>query len=163
MIQKSNLNKVVNNIVTRKDGSKEIQQNIPTTIASDDVLRGATVIIPATSTPTGTIIVNPNATSAKIIKSAAPSDTTTNEDTSVDLEPSFEPTVYSTTTADVNPAVVKTTTTTTTTTTNTNNQTVNATETPVAKEEVKPVVNNDVPTAGAIVKKTTTTTTKTTK
>ncbi|MFI3329803.1 MAG: hypothetical protein R3Y05_04880 [bacterium] len=49
MVQKANLDKVVNNVVTNKDGSKEIQQNVA----------GQTKIIPATNSTTGQTIIKP--------------------------------------------------------------------------------------------------------
>lgn len=49
MVQKANLDKVVNNVVTNKDGSKEIQQSA----------QGQTKVIPATNASNGQTIMKP--------------------------------------------------------------------------------------------------------
>ncbi len=49
MVQKANLDKVVNNVVTNKDGSKEIQQSV----------QGQTKVIPATNAANGQTIIKP--------------------------------------------------------------------------------------------------------
>ncbi|MFI3252232.1 MAG: hypothetical protein R3Y60_03730 [bacterium] len=168
MVQKANLDKVVNSVVTKQDGSREIQQNIPTSAGATN-MGGATLIMPATATPTGNVIVQPNTTTATVVRP------TTNQQTAGAMvrpntgvqQPIARPvTAHQTAGAMVRPI------------SNTNQQVVRTTQQPTAGAMVRPATANPnqqvvrtttnamvrpVQTAPQPVARTVTTTTTTTK